>query len=462
MGSLKEVILIVDDEIDVAMYHSSLLQEFGYLPLIETNPLEVPSRLLSDPSISIALLDMRMPESYGLEVLRVIKRLSPHVGVIMATVVNDIAEAVQATKNGAYNYLLKPLQKDRLGRVIESYLNNRPKSLTQDSRFRAFVTNHRVFEDIFRRSALYAEQDIPVLITGETGTGKEIMAELIHTLSDRKQGPFIPVNISAISGGLFESELFGHVKGAFTGSVRDKVGFFERASDGTLFLDEIGELPLEHQAKLLRVLQSRKFNRVGSSASVDAKARVVFATNRDLKECVERGTFREDLYFRISNHELVIPPLRERQSDIELLAHYFLNKYNAQYGRWLQGISAEAILFLRNYPFPGNVRELEGIMSSAVLLEQSTYLSPNVLPPHITTYSSSNLYDKEKGRDVLIMDPTNLKNLKKQKIIEALLECGGNQTKAAIKLGISRVTLNRWLKQNKEDESITELLQGNE
>jgi DNA-binding NtrC family response regulator len=349
-------------------------------------------------------------------------------------VVNDVEQAVCAIKAGAYNYLLKPLQAEQVARVLRSYFSNQPAGLIDDPRFRPFVTRDPAFKEIFRRIQAFAEQDIPVLVEGETGTGKELVAQLIHSLSPRKQERFLPVNVAAFQETLFESELFGHVRGSFTGAMRDRVGCFEEARKGTLFLDEIGELGLDQQRKLLRVLQTKRYSRVGESEEREVGARVVLATNRDLRREVAEGRFREDLFYRISSYAVSLPPLRERPGDVELLADYFLRKYASQFGRAVSGFSPAALKTLKGYPFPGNVRELEGVVSSAILLEQSGELQAECLPKHLAPAGPA------------ATEEDRLERARFETIRKVLAECDGNQTQAAERLKIARQTLNYLLK----------------
>lgn len=444
MASAAEIVLVVDDELEVAEYHASLLRELGFLPIIETDPRKVFTRLSQERQIRLILLDIRMPQLSGLELLPQLRLKHPTVGVIIATVVNDIPFAVEAIKTGAYNYLLKPVQKERLDRVIQSFLAFRPPRFRDDPRFSPFITAESCFEPIFQRLLSFSSQEVPVLITGETGTGKEILASLVHTLSNRSSAPFVPVNISALSANLFESEIFGHVKGAFTGANIHKKGFLETAEKGTLFIDEIGELPLEHQAKLLRVLQDGVYHRVGSTQTAKADSRFVFATNRNLHDEVRAGKFREDLFYRIANHTIHIPPLRERPKDIEALSIFFLKKYSCQYGRYIEAFTEESMSYLKAYPFPGNVRELEGMISAAVLLEEGLFLQPSSLPLEVTAHAP--------GKAPMEVHSTDLKGLRKHAILAVLAECGGNQTRAASKLGIARTSLNRILRRFDEEE----------
>lgn len=427
-------VLVVDDDREVADEHARLLRSIGYRSFTETVPEDVEPHLAREPGIDLILLDIRMPGLSGLDLLQRIRLRRPDVGVVMATVVNDVEQAVWAIKAGAYNYLLKPLQAEQVARVLRSYFSNQPAGLIDDPRFRPFVTRDPAFKEIFRRIQAFAEQDIPVLVEGETGTGKELVAQLIHSLSPRKQERFLPVNVAAFQETLFESELFGHVRGSFTGAMRDRVGCFEEARKGTLFLDEIGELGLDQQRKLLRVLQTKRFSRVGESEEREVGARVVLATNRDLRREVAEGRFREDLFYRISSYAVSLPPLRERPGDIELLADYFLRKYASQFGRAVSGFSPAALKTLKGYPFPGNVRELEGVVSSAILLEQSGELQDGCLPKHLAPAGPA------------ATEEDRLERARFETIRKVLAECDGNQTQAAERLKIARQTLNYLLK----------------
>jgi two-component system response regulator HydG len=431
-------VLVVDDDPAVAAEHARLLRSIGGRAEVETVPENVEGRLARDPGIELLLLDLRMPGMSGLELLQRIRLRRPDVGIVMATVVNDVEPAVQAIKSGAYNYLLKPLQAEPLARVLESWASNRPAPLVDDPRFRGFVTRDPAFKEIFRRLAAFAGQDVPVLVEGETGTGKELAAQLVHALSPRGGERFLAVNMAAFQPTLFESELFGHVRGAFTGATRDRVGRFEEAGAGTLFLDEIGELDLESQRKLLRALETRRYARVGESAERTFAARLVLATNLDLRDEVAAGRFREDLYYRISGYAVKLPPLRERPGDVELLAGYFLRKYACQFGRAVESISGEAALALAAYDYPGNVRELESVVSSALLLEPSRTLSKDSLPRHLVAAAAAP------------EDAGDLERARFEAVRKALAEHQGNQTRAAAKLGVARQTLNVLLKRYRE------------
>jgi DNA-binding NtrC family response regulator len=424
-------VLVVDDDREVAESHARMLQGFGCTSLIESVPEKVEPRLSLPEPVDLVLLDIQMPGLNGLDLLQRLRVRRPDIGVIMATVLNDLELAVKAIKNGAYNYLLKPIQPGKLQRVVESYFSNQPSRLDEDACFRPFVTSFPGFQEIFHRVKSFAQSDVHVLVSGETGTGKELIAQIIHSLSPRRDQGFRVVNLAALSPTLFESELFGHVRGSFTGATGDRAGHLEEAGRGTLLLDEIGELSPDHQTKLLRVLQNRTFSRVGESIERPLDARLVLATNADLRRLMKTGRIREDLYYRVSSHSVELPPLRERRSDIELLARYFLKKYATQFDRPVRDIADDALGVLARYPFPGNVRELEGIISAAVLLEQTPTVQAVSLPRHCRI-SDDEASDLEKARY--------------RTIVGVLAECAGNQTRAAAKLGIARQTLNQLLK----------------
>jgi len=428
-------VLVVDDDPQVAEEHSRILRNIGFTPITQSRPEDVEPLLLREPRVDLVLLDIRMPGINGLDLLQRIKVRRPDIGVVMATVVNDVEHAVRATKDGAYNYLLKPLQSEQVERVLRSYFSNQPAPVIDDARFRPFITSHPAFREIFRRVQVFAETDLPVLLLGETGTGKELIAHLTHALSPRAGGPLLTVNVAAIPATLFESELFGHAKGSFTGALKDRAGYFEAAAGGTLFLDEIGDLGLDQQSRLLRVLQERRFTRVGETTERPCTARVLLATNRDLTADVRQGRFREDLYYRISNYAILLPPLRERGGDVVVLAEYFARKYASQFGRPITGFSDAALERLRAYSFPGNVRELEGIVNAAVLLESGGRICSESLPEKVTRSP---------------LPESDLEKVRSRTILRVLSECDGNQTKAAERLGIARQTLNGLVKSYRE------------
>lgn len=425
-------ILVVDDEASVANAHRCLLEKLGHSVIAETDSRRV-LKILKNAKPHLVLLDIQMPFLTGLELLQRIKVSFPQTGVIMATVVDDIQKAVRAIKDGAFNYLLKPLQEPRLAQVVDSYFQTHNGSQGVVTQYPGFITKSPIFAEIFRRIRSFAEGGVDVFIEGETGTGKDLVAQLIHNFSNSVDGEYVPVNVASVSAQLFESEFFGHKRGSFTGALTDHEGYFGMASKGSLFLDEIGEISLDQQAKLLRVLQNRDYRRVGETENRKLDARVISATNKDLQSEIEQKRFRGDLYYRLASHRLVLPPLRDREGDVEALADYFFKKYRSQYGRQLESISPDVIEVLSNYSFPGNVRELEGLISCAVLLEQKPVLSLESFPRAIHQTATPVALD--------------LKSARVRSITEALKSCDNNQTKAAKLLGVARGTLNRWIQE---------------
>jgi len=427
----SNTVLVVDDEPAVAREHAEILGSLGYRTLIQTDPERVEKQLRDDPDIVLVFLDILMPRLNGIDLLERIKLTSPQVGVVMVTVVNTIEHAVKAIKGGAYNYLLKPPQPDRVKEVVDSYFANQPSRISDDPRFSGFITCCPKLRKVFWAIKSFAEADITVLIQGETGTGKELVAQIMHALSPRADRRFLAVNVAAIAPSLFESELFGHRRGAFTGAHIDHSGYFQAVGDGTLFLDEIGDLERGQQKKLLRVVQTRRYCPVGETTERELRARLVLATNQDLLKEVKTNEFRADLFYRLAGHTITLPPLRERTGDVEILANYLLQKYRSQFGRTLQGFHPDAMRILNGYSFPGNIRELDGIISSAVLLETQPLVTPASLPRHVQAIQQEL--------------PQDLRSLRRRAITNALEESDGNQTLAAKKLGMSRSHLNRLL-----------------
>ncbi len=430
----KRTILIVDDEPEVALYYSTCLTSCGYRALLQMDPREVLRTLDTHAEIELILLDLRMPYISGESLLNQIKTKYPSVGVIITTGYSTIDSAVRMIKSGAHNYLAKPLTEPTLEEACATFFSNRPAYCSQDPRFSRFITTSPLFEGVFKKILAFADVDSPVLITGETGTGKELVAMQLHAMSSRHSKKFTGINIAAVSPSLFESLLFGHKKGAFTGAERDHAGFFEQAADGTIFLDEIGEIGLDEQKKLLRVLQTRRFNPVGSTLEQSLNAKIIFATNRDLRTETTSNRFRSDLYYRLAGHIIELPALRDRREDIDLLAKFFLEKYCIQYRRHISGFSEEALQALNSYSYPGNVRELEGYISASILLEGSDKITRESLPKHLTE------------RSVQSALPSNLDAVRIQTIMTTLKECEWNKTLAAKRLGVSRSTIIRAIK----------------
>jgi DNA-binding NtrC family response regulator len=452
-------ILVVDDELSYLELVKGLLNQEGYDNIItEDNPLNV-MPLLEKQQVDLILLDIYMPQMNGLDLLEIIYAAHPKIPVIVITAVDERKVALKAIDLGAYEFITKPPDTDRLLLTIKRALGNKLLETERDSLRKALSEEEperKIFSDIITDSPLlfkvfelveiFAPTDEIVLLTGETGTGKDLLAKKIHDLSPRKNGPFIAVNLASISSTLFESELFGHKKGTFTGAGDDKIGYFEAARGGTIFLDEIGELPLELQGKLLRTIQYNEIMRIGDPKPISLDMRVISATNRNLLDDVKNKKFRADLYYRINRGYIHIPPLRKRGDDILILADHFLEIGNKTYDRNILGFSEQVIAELRSYHFPGNIRELENIIINAVATTANNeYIESIDLPDAL---HESNDQDFETGR------LTALENVIEEHIIYVMKKMGNNVQKAAPILGVSERTLQRRLKTIRENKEL--------
>jgi two-component system response regulator PilR (NtrC family) len=391
-------------------------------------------------SFDAILTDLRMPKVDGMQVLRAAKELSPDTAVIVVTAVASTETAVEAMKLGAYDYVTKPFKLDEVNLIIKNALER--KRLRDENLYlrRQLETQHR-FENIVGKSPRMAEvfdvirkiADSPstVMITGESGTGKELVARAIHFNSQRRDKPFLSVNCGAIPEGLMESELFGHVKGAFTGAVANKVGLFTAAEGGTLFLDEITEIPPLLQVKLLRAIQMREIRRVGDTKDLKTDVRLIAASNRDLETAVRDGVMREDLFYRLNVLPIHLPPLRERREDIPLLVAHFLQKFSRELGKEVRGVTPEALAILERYHWPGNIRELENVLERAIVLGAGDMLGPEALPESVRRARPTK--GPELGdipEDGLDLEAT-LDEIEMRYLQRALERTGGVQTKAA-------------------------------
>ena len=448
----KTPILIVDDDIGFlrsikAVLAGSDLPE----PALVSDSRRVMD-LLREYRFQFVLLDLVMPHVEGMHLLQEIKEEFPDVECVIVTAIDDISSAVQAMKYGAYDYLVKPLSSEKLVIVIKralerAYLRNglalfeRKQSFSELKNPQAFenwVAKDEAMALVFRQCEVVAPTDYSVVITGESGTGKEMLARTIHDLSNRSEEPFIAVNMAAVSNTLFKGELFGHSKGAYTGAVTEKKGYLEAAQGGTLFLDEITDLEYSLQGGLLRVLQEREFYRLGSTQTRKVDVRVLVATNKDIGEEIEKGSFRADLFHRLNMFHINIPPLRERKKDILPLARYFLQKYAQENKKKIKDLSPELGERLLAYSFPGNIRELKNMIASAVLLEQSSELSPASLAD--LQIPGSGFQEDTPGQFM------TLEQMEKEHIRNILTATGGNRSQAAKILDIGRRTLQRKLK----------------
>jgi two-component system response regulator PilR (NtrC family) len=376
-------ILVVDDEAGMRDFLTILLQKEGYAVQSVGNGEEA-LQILADRDFDLVITDLKMPRLSGLEVLQQIKQQNPDMGVILITAYASPETAVDAMKDGAFDYISKPFAVEEMKEVVRSALHKKEKDAPtaqpeRSTRFGPILGSSPQIQRIFDLIPRVAATPTNVLIAGESGTGKELIARAIHEHSPRREKPLVAINCGGIPENLLESELFGYQKGAFTGAVGNKPGLLEVADGGTVFLDEVAELPLPLQVKLLRVTQDKCFQRVGGTETIHVDIRLICATNKNLEEEVIQGRFREDLYYRLNVIQIEIPPLRERKEDIPLLAQHFLEKHAGEMGKDVQTFSSYALETLQNYHFPGNVRELENIIQRCVALEQSKIILPESL-----------------------------------------------------------------------------------
>lgn len=400
----------------------------------------------------LVLLDLVMPEVHGMEMLERILEIDPGTDVILTTGHYSTESAVEAIRKGAYDYLTKPIPIDRFRQKVETWLSaayRKQSTLKLDAellrvcQFEGIVGHSPLMFEVFSKLQRIAPHFQTALVLGETGTGKELVARTLHRLSPRASGPLVVANCGAISESLFESELFGHVRGAFTGAVQDKKGLVESANGGTLFLDEVGELPLATQTKLLRVLQNREIQRVGSSTVHHVDVRMVAATHRNLRAMVADKNFREDLYYRLSVVEIKLPRLAERKEDLPLLERHFLQAFASRYGKPGLSLTRRAQALLARYAWPGNVRELENVLSYAAMMVQRDVIDTADFPDSMQRELSS-----EDGDDEMLM---SLEELERRHTLRVLDHVGGNRAQAAEILGISRATLYRILGRKREE-----------
>jgi len=439
-------ILIVDDQLNERDALSRMLRQEGFLVVAATNA-EQAAGFFEDP-IDLVISDLRMGENSGMDLLRLWKIRRPATPFIMMTAYGDVTSAVNAMKLGAQDYLSKPVNPEELLLLIERCLEFRQKDETirhlkerLDERlgFEKLIGSSKVMLDLFDQVRRAARSVCTVLITGESGTGKELIAEALHHHSPRSNGPFVTVNMAAVPEHLVESELFGHVKGAFTGAMGARIGRFEAADGGTLFIDEIGDFAQASQAKLLRVLENHKITPIGSNNDKQVDVRVVAATSRHLEEMVKQQKFREDLYYRLNVVTIHLPPLRDRPEDIPLLIAYFNKTLCALQNRLELDLDSELLDFLYKYEWPGNVRQLRNAMESMIVLARGECLTMDDLPRTI----ESEVIEESTLR---ISDGGMLRDLQRSAVEKALQEHFGNRTHAATSLGISVRTLQRKLK----------------
>jgi len=433
----KVKILVVDDEAIVRESLRDWLIDVGYQVFIAENGPKA-LEIIEKERLGIVITDLVMPGMDGIEMMKRAKEIQPDIEVIIITAYASIPTAIAAMREGAYDYIEKPFCPERAELLVKK-LAQHQELVVENLSLRQRLEDRYRFENIITKSSkmqrmielikVVAKSNATVLITGESGTGKELVARAIHSQSHRQSKPFVAVSCAALPESLLESELFGHEKGSFTGAYARKKGKFEFANGGTLFLDEIGEMSANIQVHLLRVLEEKEFSRVGGNEPIKVDVRVVSATNRDLRKAIEKGEFREDLYYRLNVVPIELPPLRERKEDIPLLAQHFLNKFALENKKEVSEFSPEATEFLLGYDWPGNVRELENAIERAAILAKDSLITIADLPQENMSLARSTMPEK------------NLREVEKEHILDVLGETGGNYSEAARLLGITRMTL---------------------
>ena len=433
-------ILIVDDEKGIRDGLKLFLKREGHLMFTAEDGKDA-LEILEKNDIDLVISDLRMPHINGDELLAFIKKDYPGVKVIILTGHGTVENAVEAMRNGAYDFLIKPLNLEKLGLIVKRALSQRQLEIDNrllKKKLNVFSKQMIGKSDKMIKISNLIEQVAPsktsVLILGENGVGKEVIANLIHDFSNRKSNPFIKVHCAALSENLLESELFGHEKGAFTGAIKEKKGRFELANKGTIFLDEIGEISPNIQVKLLRVIQEKSFERVGGEKTINVDVRIIAATNRNLKKEVEEGRFREDLYYRLNVVQITVPPLRERKEDILLMMSSFIQNFSEENDKNIKEITKKAKTALYNYNWPGNVRELKNVLEAAVVLSKDGIIDINDLPPYLKN-------EDEQGNFLKIKMPATMDEIEKEAIISTLALANGNKSKTAEMLNMNRKTL---------------------
>ncbi|MBN2320717.1 MAG: sigma-54-dependent Fis family transcriptional regulator [Acidobacteria bacterium] len=449
VSSRNTKILVVDDDAAMREVLELRLREWGYEVMLAEDGKEG-EKLAENGNPDIVISDVIMPHLSGMELLRVLKSGNPARPVILVTAEASIPQAVEAMIQGAKNYIEKPIDYTKLEALLEN--TEQEIDLHRESRklasrlengagFGDFVGTSKPMREVYDLISRISASDAPVLITGESGTGKELVARTIHELSPRSKSAFIAVNAAAIPENLMESEIFGHERGAFTGATGVRAGCFELANHGTLFLDEIAEMPPALQPKLLRVLEDRRVRRVGGSQEFQTDARVLAATNMSPMEAVEKGKLREDLFYRLNVVTVALPPLRERISDIGLLAQVFLRQFNRKHNREVESCSGETLELLKSYPWPGNVRELRNVLERAVILVEGAHIEPSHLPEYVLIPTAPDL-----GDTIKTSGGVTAAQAEKELILSTLKATGNNKTEAARRLGLDVKTIRNKLK----------------
>jgi DNA-binding NtrC family response regulator len=447
-------ILVVDDEEIMRDVLSTLLTSENYaVDLAEDGAQAL--QMVKDRDYSVVLLDLMMPDMDGLQVLEEFKKIESNPVTVVLTAFASIEKAVRATKLGAFNFITKPFKNDEIVLAVKNAAEHRrlreenqrlKESLRQRYSFKNIIGKSAAMQQIFDLVTQVAPRRSTILIQGESGTGKELVAKAIHASSGRSEAPFVPINCGNIPSDLLESELFGHVRGAYTGATSAKKGLFEVADGGTLFLDEVATISLEIQAKLLRVIQEREFRRLGGLENVKVDVRIIAAANTDLQAAVQAGTFRDDLYYRLNVIVIKLPPLRERAEDIPLLAEHFIRKYSEENDKEPSVLDPAALKIMMDYDWPGNVRELENVMERAVVLSPGDVITADLFPKNLTT-SLSTTPVRFPGDGLPLKERVG--NFERALILAALEKTDWNQKKAAQLLSVNATTLSEKLKRLK-------------
>ncbi len=446
--SKKYSILIVDDDTYICSILKKYLDQNGFVA--ETTFSGSSAKTLIDRNhFDLVLCDFRLPDYDGLDILKYVKAKNTSTPVIIMTAYAEIKKAVELIKSGAFDYISKPMQPEEVLTIIKKALENKKEKITKTSFGSDFITGRSAeMLDIMKHVKVIAPTDITVMIEGETGSGKEYIARAIHYASKRSDKPFIALDCGAIPRELANSELFGHIKGAFTGAINDKVGYFQEAKGGTLFLDEVGNLPHENQMKLLRALQEKTVSRLGDNRSIKVDVRLIAAANENLLNKVKAGEFREDLYHRLNGFRLHIPPLRQRTEDITEFTNHFIKQANIDFNKNVKGVDESVKELLINYDWHGNIRELQNIIKRVVLLCPDEIITPDLLPDEIRF--NSGISNSNDTGNLLERDVTDLKSAtlitEKEVIQNALIKNNNNKSKAARILNIDRKTLYNKIK----------------
>jgi two-component system, NtrC family, response regulator HydG len=448
--SKKHSVLIVDDDAYICNILKKYLEQNGFLTETAFSGSSAKG-IMDKKDFDLVLCDFRLPDVDGLAILKHVKSKKASVPVIIMTAYAEIKKAVELIKSGAFDYITKPMQPEEVLTIIRRALENKNEKITKSSFGKDFITgtNQRM-QEIMQHVEVVAPTDITVMIEGETGSGKEYIARAIHYASKRSQNPFIPIDCGAIPRELANSELFGHIRGAFTGAVNDKIGYFQEANGGTLFLDEVGNLPHENQVKILRALQEKAVSRIGDNKSVKVDVRLIAAANENLMKKVKAGEFREDLYHRLNGFRLLLPPLRQRKEDIMSFVNHFIRQANKDFLKNVKQVDDATKDLLINYPWHGNIRELQNVIKRIVLLSKNDVISPELLPDEIRFIPAG--YDNNKT-DYNGNAENNVTDLKsatliteKEVIQNALAKTNNNKSKAARLLNIDRKTLYNKIK----------------